>query len=202
MFNNRRFAESLSKSSSHQQCFQVVKEGDFLSLQSKGEKFARLNKGLCKNVSPLLEEGFETRIYAYVLTNDLQKATSISTPSPFLIEINICGKISDSKKVASILSRARIFLQYPRFDQKRWMYRNPQLLPVGRTFSYGIPEETRVTSDAVAKPSSSQGAEEDDPRGNESRVVESILDSLSHRVGSQDLMTDIRIGNIKSTLLT
>lgn len=106
------------------------------------------------------------------------------------------GARADAEEVGSILSKSGTFLQLPRYGLDGAEYYNPHLLRI-EGYSEQVPIEALLSPMADVVETQDRRVEEN-PQANDSVVVDSILDSLSHHVFLQDIPVDRRI---KSTLL-
>ncbi|KAI3335700.1 SNF2 family N-terminal domain-containing protein [Ustulina deusta] len=178
--------------------FDVAQEGDYFALKHGGSTFGRLNKGLCRHLRDLVSKQ-QVCIQAFVSTNDWDTAMSSwsrrTTTYP-LAEINIYGARASAEEVGSILSKYRLFLQMPQHGLDNVEYYNPHILRIegySQLASFEQPRE--FTKDASETSGSS---EEREARSNDTTVVDSILDSLSHHNVLQEISI---VPDIRSTLL-
>ncbi|KAI0805705.1 SNF2 family N-terminal domain-containing protein [Xylaria sp. FL0064] len=98
------------------------------------------------------------------------------------VDVNIYGARADAKEVGDILSKFRVFLQMPQHGLGGFDYYNPHLLRL-EGYSELVPPER---------------SGEDEECSNDTVVVDSILDSLSHH---NDLREIAIVPDIRSTLL-
>jgi SWI/SNF-related matrix-associated actin-dependent regulator of chromatin subfamily A3 len=171
----------------------VVKEGDYFALEYGKYKFARLSKGLCCNLRALVAES-QVRIQAFVLNKDW--TTAVRSSTLLLVDINIYGSREDAEEVGRTLSKSGTFLQFPRYGLDGVEYYNPHLFRIE-----GYPEQVPI--ETVPWPAEGvieipDRSVEEETQLNDSLVVDSILDSLSHHVPLREIPVDSRI---KSTLL-
>ncbi|KAI1113984.1 SNF2 family N-terminal domain-containing protein [Nemania sp. NC0429] len=96
-----------------------------------------------------------------------------------LAEINIYGARSDAIEIGGILSKSKIFLQMPRGGLNGAKYYNPHILRIE-----GYPElATSLEQPQVSRqsvPKTPERREDREAQSNDTAVVDSILDSLSH----------------------
>lgn len=183
--------------------FAIVQEGDYFSLECDNIKFGRLNKGLCRHLNELVAKK-PVRIKAHVLTNDWNTAMSSwrpQTATHLLTDVSIYGPKADAKAIGRQLSKASIFLQMPRHRLDNVEYYNPHVI---RIQGYDEPSSTELpqmssrveagTPDSLDR----VGEEEEEARTNDTAVVDSILDSLSHHNVLREIIT---VQGIKSDLL-
>ncbi|KAI0550333.1 SNF2 family N-terminal domain-containing protein [Xylaria curta] len=141
---------------------------------------------------------------AYVSTNDLKTAISspnYQTPTYVHAEINVHGARADAREIGSILSRSRIFLQKPQHGLHNVEYYNPHILRIEGYSESDSLEPTQVPKNHLSGlPDSSEeeGGEEEVVRSNDTAVVDSILDSLSHHAVLREIAI---VPDIRSTLL-
>ncbi|KAI1451391.1 SNF2 family N-terminal domain-containing protein [Annulohypoxylon moriforme] len=198
--NTNRLSQWNSRSTGSIPCFAIVPEGDYFALECGGEKFGRLNKGLCRHLHELVAQR-QVSILAYISTKDWTTAVNSSDyqkPTNILVDLSIYGVQADAREVGSILSISGIFLQMPRYGLGSTKYYNPHLLRIE-----GYPElssvkppqaPTKVGFETPNSPDRSDG----ETRTNDTAVVDSILDSLSHH----NILREIAIvPGIRSTLL-
>lgn len=177
----------------------MVQEGDYFSLEYDGSKFARLNKRSCSDLQALVTQR-QVRFKAYLQNKEWAAAVQSwhqrQTSSLFSVEINIYGARADAEEVGNILSKSGTFLQLPRYGLDDAVYYNPHFLRI-EGYSEQVPLETHPSAivDVVGTPDRTV---EEEPQVNDSVVVDSILDSLSHHVFLRQITVDRRI---KSELL-
>ncbi|KAG2413393.1 hypothetical protein HFD88_002582 [Aspergillus terreus] len=109
------------------------------------------------------------------------------------LEINVYGTREDAEAAGSILSRSGIFLQRPLNGLDGVDYHNPHLLQVEAHPEVLTPPPLPVTQDSIVTPGLHV---ETSAQVNES--IDSILDSLTHHVDTQEIPVD---GRIKTKLL-
>lgn len=175
--------------------FLVVQEGDYFSLEYRGNRFASLSKQLCSTLCQLFGA---VRIQAHVAGSDLMCALSswrATNSGDFALELNIYSSVEKAVKVGKILSKCGLFLQQPRYGMNGGEYYNPHIL---RLEGYTEP----VISDRVFDPSRGDMVEtpdrgvEEEPENSDSVVVNSILDSLSHHVVLREIPIDRRVKTV------
>ncbi|KAK7985710.1 hypothetical protein PG996_005052 [Apiospora saccharicola] len=186
------------------QCFNVVQEGDFLTLDFWGVKFGRLNKGLCRGLHDLVAQN-QVQIQAFIPRDDLITAMQCRNsriPEPLPAEINIYGSKANAREIGATLSKSGIFLQRPQYGLEISEYYNPHIL---RMDGYPDPlpfEEPPgsqdSTKDSQETPERGTGESREPTRRNDTAVVDSILDSLSHHPMLQDIAA---VPEIKTSLL-
>lgn len=178
------------------QSFTVVQEGDYFALEYGKYKFARLSKGLCCNLRALVTER-QVCIRAFVPNKDWTTAVrswSNQTPKLLPVDINVYGSREDAEEVGRTLSKSGTFLQFPRYGLDGAKYYNPHLFRIE-----GYPEQVPIeTVHWPAEGVIPDRSVEEETQLNDSLVVDSILDSLSHHVPLREIPVDSRI---KSTLL-
>ncbi|KAI6090313.1 SNF2 family N-terminal domain-containing protein [Hypoxylon rubiginosum] len=175
-----------------------MKEGDYFALKYGEIKFGRLNKGLCRQLTELTSKQ-QVRSQAYISANIWNtKISGWNNQGPHYItaEVNIYGSRADAKEIGSILSRLGVFLQMPRHGEDNVEYYNPHILRIEGFSELASFEQPRVyTRDA----SKARGeSEERESQSNDTAVVDSILDSLSHHNILQEIAI---VPDIRSTLL-
>ncbi|KAJ2989303.1 hypothetical protein NUW58_g3536 [Xylaria curta] len=182
------------------QSVDIVREGDYFALKCGETKFGRLNKGLCRQLHDMVSKQ-QIHIYAYVSIKDWNTAISSwnrSTPTFISAEINVYGARADAKEVGGILSKSRIFLQMPRHGLDGIEYYNPHILKIEgypELVTFEQSQSQAFTEHASETPEASDEAE---ARSNDTAVVDSILDSLSHH---NELREIAIVPDIRSTLL-
>ncbi|KAI8630497.1 SNF2 family N-terminal domain-containing protein [Xylariaceae sp. FL1651] len=178
------------------QSFDVVPEGDYFALMCNEKKLGRLSKGLCR---PLRLVSKQLRIQAYVSINDLNTAISswsTQNPTSLLAEVNIYGARADAMEVGSVLSKSRIFLQMPQHGLNDTEYYNPHILRIEGHSELVSLEQPEISTQYRSE--TPERSRERETRANDTAVVDSILDSLSHH----DVLREIAIvPDIRSTLL-
>jgi hypothetical protein len=184
------------------QSFAVVPEGTFFSLEAGYVKFARLRKGLC-SVFHTIAETKQFHLRAFVPTKELRAADqswSRNSAPTFPAEINLYGSESDAAYIGAALSKAGIFIQFPRHEQAISRYYNPHILRIEGHDSHSLASTGRDISTADTSSGSHSHAvdrdggviDEANP-ANHGAVVESILDSLTHDVQVNEIPVDRRI---------
>ncbi|KAF2466886.1 uncharacterized protein BDR25DRAFT_305757 [Lindgomyces ingoldianus] len=177
--------------------FPVVEEGSLFALEHLGFRFARLTKGLCATFKALVEDRQrQLQFRALVQASDLRdiKAWHYYSKKAFPVEVNIYGLKADAETVGRILSKADIYLQFPKSGLDGYKYSNPHFLQIDG-FDGGIPtEKTPTTNQEEAR----RRSIEPESQTNISTAVDNILDSLSHHVDLGQISVD---GRIRSTLL-
>ncbi|KAK8123092.1 P-loop containing nucleoside triphosphate hydrolase [Apiospora sp. TS-2023a] len=187
------------------QCFNVVQEGDFLTLDFWGVKFGRLNKGLCRGLHDLVAQN-QVQVQAFIPSDDLVTAMQCrngQTPEPLPAEINIYGSKANAREIGATLSKSGIFLQRPQYGLETAEYYNPHIL---RMDGYPDPlpfeeaqESQDSTNDAQETPERSAGESREPTRRTDTAEVDLILDSLSHR---HPMLQEIAaVPEIKTSLL-
>jgi len=180
-------------------CFAVVREGNYFALEHEGNKFARLKNGLCSIFHELIT-GSQVRIQAYVSGRDWAAALQSWHPGSTAlipVELNIHGALEDANGIGTILFKSGIFLQAPRYGLGETFYYNPHLLHRGDCSGLAYPEAIfPIIADATDTPHRSQ---ENEPEVDDSMVVDSILNELSHHVLQPNTVHVNR--RIKSSLL-
>ncbi|KAK8133073.1 P-loop containing nucleoside triphosphate hydrolase [Apiospora kogelbergensis] len=182
-----------------QQSFFVVQDGDFLTLKFLEVKFGRLNKGLCKALRDLVAQS-QVHIQAFIPSDNLVTAMQSRngrTPEHLPAEINIYGPKANAREIGGILSKSGIFLQMPQYGLETAEYYNPQILRMeGYPDILQLDESQESTNGAHETDThEAPGRSQRDPtRRNDTEMVESILDSLSHHPMLQEIATvpDIR----------
>ena len=172
-----------------------MQEGDYFALDYCGDKVARLNKGLCKHLRGLISR-VPVQIRGYVPDEHWSRIAQqdVCHPSTILpLEINVYGTREDAEEAGSILSRAGIFLQRPLYGLDGVDYHNPHLLQVEAHPEVLTTPPLPVTQDSIVTPGLHV---ETSAQVNES--IDSILDSLTHHVDTQEIPVD---GRIKTKLL-
>lgn len=186
-------------SSSIVQPFAVTQEGDFLALEHCGVKFGRLNKGLCRNLHGLISRN-GIRAKAFILGKELAQAISGQngrTSDHLPAEINIYGSKTNAQWIGSTLSKSGIFLQSPKYGSDVAEYYNPHILRMeGYSDLLSLEPSQECTSDAHELP---DGSTEGYTGENDTAMVDSILDSLSHHHVLQEMTF---VPNIKTAILT
>lgn len=181
------------------QPFAVVQQGDFLTLEHWGVKFGRLNKGLCRRLHGLISQNC-ARIQVFIPGKDLAKAISARNDQPaeqLPAEINIYGTKANARWIGDILSKSGIFLQSPQYGSEDAEYYNPHIL---RMEGYpDLPSFEPSQEPGNDAHETIDGGIEGPARRNDTAMVDSILDSLSHHHVLQEMAY---VPNIKSTLLT
>ncbi|KAI0157993.1 SNF2 family N-terminal domain-containing protein [Hypoxylon sp. FL1284] len=183
---------------SREQSFNVVREGNFLTLEYWGVKFGCLNKRLCRCLNDLIAQNL-VHVQVYIPTEDLTKAMQsqyANIPNHLPAEINIYGAKANAREIGDILSKSGVFLQMPQYGRNIAEYYNPHILRIeGYSDLLSLEESREITNDAHGAPDIRI---EESTRGNDTAVVESLLDSLSHHANLQELAI---VPGIKSTLL-
>ncbi|KAK8851008.1 SNF2 family N-terminal domain-containing protein [Apiospora arundinis] len=165
------------------QSFAVVQDGGFLTLDFLGTKFGRLNKGLCKGLHGLVAQN-QVLVQAFIPSSDLVTAMRSPTgqnPKHLPAEINIYGPKAIAREIGATLSKFSIFLQMPRHGLETAEYYNPHILRMDgypELVPYEKPQE--LANDTHKTPDRSTGEPRESTRRNDTAVVESILNSLSH----------------------
>ncbi|KAI9150829.1 matrix-associated actin-dependent regulator [Paramyrothecium foliicola] len=177
--------------------FNIVQEGDYFALELWNVKFGRLSKGICKYLQALAAHkqvsilGYTSgRIWMTAIHSWLQHS-----PTLLSMEINVYATRENAKEVGTILAHMGIFLQWPRYGREGFEYYNPHFLRIDG-FSDCVPTETLAMTKqkTVEIPDNVERVSQ----GNDSEIVHSILDSLSHHVQLKDVSA---IPDVKSTLL-
>ncbi|GAW19058.1 hypothetical protein ANO14919_085420 [Xylariales sp. No.14919] len=185
------------RADSSAQAFDIVQEGDYFALERDDIKFGRLNKGLCKQLHEIVSK-YQVRIQAFVSTNDWNTTMSSwnhENPTFLLAEINVYGTRANAQDVGDVLSKFKIFLQMPQHSLGNAEYYNPHILRIEGCSELAWPEQPRLSpKDASETPERSDG----EARSTDTAVVDSILDSLSHRGVLREISV---VPDIKSTLL-
>ncbi|KAF7532372.1 hypothetical protein G7054_g8020 [Neopestalotiopsis clavispora] len=178
------------------QSFAVIEEGDFLTLRHEHVKFGRLNKGLCRHLHDLVANA-HLNLQALIPTKDLftaLRSRKSQMPEYLPAEINVYGPKADATEIGSIMSRSGIFLQLPLHGIGAIEYFNPQMIRIEGYPDRLPPEVHSSTDDTDEVPDRYMEAS---MRGNDTAVVDSILDSLSHHRNIQEIAT---VPDIKSRL--
>jgi SWI/SNF-related matrix-associated actin-dependent regulator of chromatin subfamily A3 len=177
------------------QSFTVLQYGDYFALEYNEQKFAWLNNALCSSLRPLIT-GRQVRIQAFMSSEDWTTVLhSCSTETPtVLVEINIYGSRADAEFIGSTLSKSGIFLQWPRYGLDGVAYYNPHIFRI-EGYSDQIPIEI-LPSPAADIADAPDRSVDEETRLNDSSVVDSILDSLSHRSLLHEISVDHRIRTI------
>ncbi|KAF2994772.1 hypothetical protein E8E14_002949 [Neopestalotiopsis sp. 37M] len=177
------------------QSFAVIREGDFLTLRHGQQKFGRLNKGLCRHLLDLVANQ-QLRFQVFIANKDLSAAMRSlngQPPDHLPAEINIYGPEADAREIGEILSKTGIFLQLPRYGTSSVGYHNPQMMQLEVHSDLLSPEVSRADS-TNDTPETFDRHIEGSITGNDTAVVDSLLDSLSHHPYVQEIATvpDIR----------
>ncbi|KAK6829653.1 P-loop containing nucleoside triphosphate hydrolase [Apiospora arundinis] len=165
------------------QCFAVVQEGNYFTLDFLGVKFGRLNKGLSKGLHDLVAQN-QIFVQAFIPSNDLVSAMQCrngQTPEQLPAEINIYGSKANAREIGAALSTAGIFLQKPHHGLETAEYYNPHILRMDGypdLLPYEEPQES--TNEAPETPERTTGAPRDPTRRSDTAEVDLILDSLTH----------------------
>ncbi|KAI1205005.1 SNF2 family N-terminal domain-containing protein [Annulohypoxylon truncatum] len=200
LYNMRRPSQSRSRMNDSVGFFAVVQEGDYFTLEHDGDKFGRLNKGLCRHLHELVSMK-SVCIQACELDNGYNAETSspsCQSPTHLLVDISIYGARTDAKDIGDLLSKSNIFLQMPRHRLEGVEYYNPHILRIEGYLAPAsiepLPSSSKV---GFGSPESPNRTEE--TRTNDTAGVDSILDwSLSHHNILQEITI---VPGIKSTLL-
>jgi SNF2 family DNA or RNA helicase len=188
---------SLPQSASEVQTFSIVQEGKYFGLQHSGVIFARLNKQSCRLLNLLVAE--RDVFFSAAVPGSEWSATLKSYQNQgqciMTLEANIYGVKSDAEEIGSLLSRSNTYLQFPQFGCGAEYY-NPHFFRI-EGYSDRIPLEASEENDSSQIGTQSLKSNQD-PKISDSAFVDSILDSLSHRVDVGTITVDRRI---KSTLL-
>ena len=177
------------------QSFPVVQEGGYFALEHLEVKFAHLNKGLCNDLKKLVTDR-QVRIQAFVQNKDwttVMQSWQNHSQTLFPVEINIYGNGPDAEEVGRALCKSGIYLQYPRFGLDGLEYHNPHFLQI-EGYSDQVPARTSTADEVETRDQSV----EPETQTNDSAVVDTILDSLSHHADLGQISVDRRI---KTTLL-
>lgn len=186
------------------QCFNVVQEGDFLTVDFLGVKFGRLNKGLCRGLHDLVAQT-QVQVQAFIPSDNLviaMQCRNSQTSEPLPAEINIYGSKSNAQEIGAALSKSGIFLQRPQYGLEIAEYYNPHILRMDGfpdPLPCEEPEESQdSTNDTQEIIETSTGESREPARRNDTAVVDSILDSLSHHPMLQEIAA---VPEIRTSLL-
>ena len=172
-----------------------------------GDRFAVLNKKTCSEIRALEEDGRVLRFRAFVGSREWTRAIrawSPNSPGTFSMDINIYGRPEYAPNIGKILSSSETFLQQPLCGVDGIRYYNPQFLHIGDLLGDIASETPTARLDVpgihISTPNHHNGLEvEDEEHGHDdTREIDLILNSLSHRTILQRHTVDRRI---KSTLL-
>ncbi len=181
----RRFHGTWRRASS--QSFAVVPEGDFFALELHGERFGRLNNGLCRQLHELVT-GSHVQIKAYTSNDDL--VTTLSSWHPgrtelLPVEINIYGVRDGAQVVGAVLSKSGLFLQLPRYGLDGFEHYNPQFLRIEGYLESSCPKTPILPeADSIETLDRTVG---NGTQVNDSEMVDSIFNSLSHHVHQREV---------------
>ncbi|KAI0531666.1 SNF2 family N-terminal domain-containing protein [Xylaria digitata] len=120
-----------------------------------------------------------------------------SQPSVLVAEVNIYGARADAKEVGNVLSRSRLFLQMPQYGSDGVEYHNPHILRIEGYSELASLEQPPGHTKAVSETPTERN-EEGQAQSNDTAVVDSILDSLSHHSVLKEIVI---VPDIRSTLL-
>jgi SWI/SNF-related matrix-associated actin-dependent regulator of chromatin subfamily A3 len=173
--------------------FQVVPDGDYFSLEHYGNKFAVLNKKTSSDFRAVLQSQ-QVRLHAYVEGKEWSKPVKLwqnNTSNIITVEINIYGAREIADEVGKVISTFGTFLQPPRYGLYGVGYYNPHYF---RVPGFANVESLDTPIITIEEPSSfSIQSTAPDERGDPSREVLSILDSLSHHDFLKERAADVRI---------
>jgi hypothetical protein len=178
------------------QSFAVVQESCYFTLLDGASKVGCLNKEL----STLLHQAFngqQVRLQAFVPEKDwLQAIHTYDQKGSVIVknvEINVYGLHERAEFVGKGLSNNELWLQCPHHGIAGVKYHNPHLYSV-EGFSEDIPVEISDKADNPKIAQSNHRAPEAQAvQSDDSEVVDSILDSLSHHVSLREISVDHRI---------
>lgn len=180
------------------QSFVVVQDGDFFALEHNEQKFGWLSKVLCSSLRTLVT-GKQVLIHAFMPNKDWMTAINFlaTKTSTVSVEINIYGSRADAEWIGRILSKSGIFLQWPRYGLDGSEYYNPHIFRI-EGYPDQIPIEALSSQPATDSTEAPDRGVDEETRPDDSSMVDSILDSLSHRSLLHEIPVDRRI---KSGLL-
>jgi len=172
-----------------------------------GDRFAILNKKTCSDVRALQAEGRIVRFRAFVGDKEwtrVIRAWTPHNPGSFSMDINIYGRSEYASSIGKILSSRQTFLQQPLCGVDGIRYYNPQFLHVGDLLGDIASETPSIRLDVPGTHTSAPiqiiglEAQKEQQEHDDTREIDSILNSLSHGTILQRHTADRRI---KSTLL-
>ncbi|PVI03078.1 hypothetical protein DM02DRAFT_588373 [Periconia macrospinosa] len=112
---------------------QVIRQRNYTLRDINGLDIAVLDRKTTKALKNL-DERFRIQYSAYISGDQWNHCASSSTRTAKAVvvnvELNISGLRANSKDVGKILSRARIYLQHPRFQPKDMPYENPHYIVI------------------------------------------------------------------------
>ena len=173
--------------------------GDYFELLDSGQAFARLNKSFCSEARRLADFGVEFR--AYMQKNSWDAccaALNNYLPDPstttFAVDVNVYSFRHHADRIGDIFSQAGFFLQCPTHEFAGVLYYNPQILEIngfeGRQetpANFATEPDSELTEAGMAM---SFERTEPERQRNESDLVDSILNSLSHNGDLHEIHTD------------
>ncbi|KAJ3579073.1 hypothetical protein NPX13_g1492 [Xylaria arbuscula] len=185
------------------QSFNVGMEGDYVTLEYREIRFGRLKKGLCRLLRKIMSMQ-RVRIRGHISTHDWHKAINTRNrvaANNLFLELSINGAREDAKEVGAIMSKSGVFLQMPHYGLEGLEYYNPHILRMeGHSeamYSEIVPFEQPDIYTKRPRETLGEG-ERAGAECNDTDIVDSILDSLSHH----NVLREINIvSDIRSALL-